>query len=397
MSSRSELIINARAIIAEQGLQGLSLRAVAERAGISLGSLNYQIGDRAALIEAVLADGLEALTGWHDQWITRLDGLPVPDAAMLASIVTAYLEAAADQQPALTACLAELLLWAGQEGGGVVLFTAIVAENARFWQAVLAGHPDADRLAAAIAAYCQDEKIFTLALRHLPEYRLLRDATVARLAAGFAPSGPYRDSALFERLVAAAAVPAAGVGMRVDLGTERRAAIADWAADIIADQGVGALTHRAVAALGQVPPSSVAHHFATKDDLLRAGIEAQYRRMTGARIGSPDQHSRADAARSGRAVMRITHVMALAACRDPAFIPYAIDMRRRRSENVRPRISAAISGGPDLDWAAIQAVVIAGLGAVLNADAVGRDGWAQAPNFHRILRLPGVEDAVHVI
>lgn len=388
MSSRATLISNAVAVIAEQGMRGLSLRAVAERAGISLGSLNYQIGDRAALVEAVIADCAARLRGWHDDWLARLEGMPVTDPAVLASAVSAYLEDAAARQPQLAVSLAELLVWAAQQPGGVPGFAAIVAEHARFWTAVLGDHPDGTRLAAAIGAYCRDEIVFTLALRHLPEYRLLRDATLARLAAGFAATGPYRDDALFDRLVANAAGPAAGVFEAPELGTAKRAAIAGWAADVIEGQGIAALTHRAVAAVGKVSASTIVHHFGPKDELLRAGLEAQYRRMTGAFAAATDHHGDADAARSGRVVLWLTHVVALEATRDTAFIPYAIDMRRRRSENVRAMVSAAISGGPNLDRAAIQAAVISALGAALDADALGHDGWQESAAFQRSISVP---------
>ncbi|WP_047099808.1 TetR family transcriptional regulator [Sphingomonas sanxanigenens] len=387
MSSRSTLISNAGAVIAAQGMRGLSLRAVAERAGISLGSLNYQIGDRAALVEAVIADGCETLAAWHDGWLARLAGVALDEPAVLASIILAYLEDAAAQQPHLAISLAELLVWAGQQPGGVAGFAPVVAEHDRFWTAALGDHPDGARLAAAIGGYCRDEIVFTLALRHLPEYRLLRDATVARLAAGFAPTGPFRDDALFDRLVAAAAGPAAGVSAAPELATEKRAAIAGWAADVIEAQGVAALTHRAVAAVGKVSASTIVHHFGPKDELLRAGLEAQYRRMTGAFAAAADHHRDVDAARSGRVVLWLTHIVALEAVRDPTFIPYAIDMRRRRSENVRAMISRAISGGPDLDRAAIQAAVIAALGVVLDDDALGRDGWARSAAFQQRIAL----------
>lgn len=390
MSSRSTLISNAVAVIAEQGMRGLSLRAVAERAGISLGSLNYQIGDRAALVDAVIADGCEKLAAWHDGWLARLEGVPLDEPAVLASIILAYLDDAAARQRHLSISLAELLVWAGQEAGGVPAFAPVVAEHHRFWTTLLADHREGARLALAIGAYCRDELVFTLGLRHLPEYRLLRDATVARLAAGFAAAGPFRDDALFDGLVAAAAGPAAGVFLAPELGTEKRAAIAGWAADVIAAQGVAALTHRAVAAVGKVSASTVVHHFGPKDELLRAGLEAQYRRMTGAFAAATDHHGDVQAARSGRVVLWLTQIMALEATRDAAFIPYAVDMRRRRSENVRAMMSVSISGGPGLDRAAIQAAVIAALGAVLDEDALGRDGWALSVGFQQRIAIPSV-------
>jgi DNA-binding transcriptional regulator YbjK len=53
---------------------------------------------------------------------------------------------------------------------------------------------------------------------------------------------------------------------------DRRAKIAKAAIEVVAERGVGGLTHRAVAAAADVPLGSTTYHFATLDDLLEVAL-----------------------------------------------------------------------------------------------------------------------------
>ncbi|MCU1679572.1 MAG: TetR family transcriptional regulator [Amycolatopsis sp.] len=65
---------------------------------------------------------------------------------------------------------------------------------------------------------------------------------------------------------------------------DRRAKIAKAAIEVVAERGVGGLTHRAVAAAADVPLGSTTYHFATLDDLLEVALheaaEANVRQLT---------------------------------------------------------------------------------------------------------------------
>ncbi|OQO92459.1 TetR/AcrR family transcriptional regulator [Saccharomonospora piscinae] len=54
---------------------------------------------------------------------------------------------------------------------------------------------------------------------------------------------------------------------------DRRNRIARAAISVIADRGIGALTHRAVAAEAGVPLGSTTYHFATLDDLIAVALD----------------------------------------------------------------------------------------------------------------------------
>ena len=56
------LLREARHELAEHGAGGVSLRAVARRAGVSHAAPKHHFGDRAGLLTAVAVDGFERLT-----------------------------------------------------------------------------------------------------------------------------------------------------------------------------------------------------------------------------------------------------------------------------------------------------------------------------------------------
>jgi DNA-binding transcriptional regulator YbjK len=95
-------------------------------------------------------------------------------------------------------------------------------------------------------------------------------------------------------------------GARYARGTQRRNALIKAAADVLLDQGLAALSHRAVAARAGLPLASTTYYFASADDLRDEGL----RHLTdgwAARAGAvvdalPDQ---LDAARAAQAVTEI--------------------------------------------------------------------------------------------
>lgn len=361
----------ARARIATNGIRGLSLRSVAQDAGTSLGSLNYRIGDKAALVAHLVEEERLERQAVHAAWLARVAGLDLGVPAVLAAIITAYLDQAATvrRDAALTGC--ELLLEAGLDPAGYPGIADLLKEEEDFWSGALVRRHEARAavFGRAIACYCRDELPFSIAAGHDPDYRLLRAATIGRLAAGLAGRGDGL-SLHFETLVAACGISPATAPLPVDLPAgSKKAELARYIADVIVDQGAASVTHRLVAAQAGVPNSSVAHHFRTRDDLLDAGMEAlileMRRELNGA--GEPDS-----ARRYGPAVIRTTHSIALAAARDQAMVPFALDMRRRRAENVHRAVGEAIGGATGLDRAASQAAVLILVGAGLAALACGR-------------------------
>ena len=378
----------ARARIAAQGFSGLTMRSVAQEAGSSLGSLNHHVGDKAALIASIVHEERRERQSLHALWRRRVACLDLTDAAVLAAVMAAYLDEAAlaHRAMALTGC--ELFVEAGMAPREFPGIDLLLADEDRFWSDLLApGYGiDANLFARAISGYCHDERPFTIALAGHPDYRLLRGATIASVSAGLAGRGDGLG-ARFGDLVAACGSDPAVSPLPVDLPDgSKKAVLAQHIARVIAEQGVSAVTHRAVAARAGVSNSRIAHHFRTQADLLDAGfgalILAMRQEMQSPDLPEPERHR-------GTAMIRATHSIALAAARDAVLQPFALDMRRRRSENVRERLREILGGDRAADDATIQAASMITIGSGLAAMASGNSDGRGVITVEQLAGLRG--------
>jgi AcrR family transcriptional regulator len=373
-----------RRLIAAQGVRGFSMRALAKETGTSLGSLGYRLGDKSAIFARLIQDERSDRAAVHDVWLHRGGLFDLSQPPVLAAFVLAWLDEAAGQGRDAALTRSELLLEAGIPGTALDGFGALLDDEQRFWIALLTPDhgPRAADLGRAICDYCRDELPFSVALGEDSNYRLLRAATVERLAAGLAgdATGLARH---FDALVELCGSTSAEIPLPVDLPEgSRKAELATHVAGIIAEQGAANVTHRLVAARAGVPNSSVAHHYRTRDDLLTAGMGALILEMRqGLQVGMRDAN------RPGLSVLRSTHSIALAAARDPTLRPFALDMRRRRGENVRVTVATALCGSAALDHAAIQAAVIAMVGSALASQVAGATHGTDAFAMTGLARL----------
>ncbi|MFT4055704.1 MAG: helix-turn-helix domain-containing protein [Novosphingobium sp.] len=343
----------ARNVIAARGLAGMSLRTVAEAAGTSVGSISYRIGDRAALITAVLDREIDLMADMRRQWRARLGDLDPLSDGILPDLVCEWLDEGAHGRRTSAIVTCELTLMASREPQALSAIGTLLGQTEGLWHDLLANSAQGERLARLIARYCLDEQVFSILLADETDYRLLRHSTVRGMLRGVAgPAATQWHMALVERL----AVPAAAAYDETSLVPQgTKGTIAEHIADIIVSHGVGALSHRTVAQAVGVATSSVAHHFPAQRDILFAGVEAVYRRLrsqinaTGARLGNGD-------------IIRLTHECALAALSDHAFRPFAIDMRRRRAENVHALYAQWLGIPENSDRARVQALVMASIG-----------------------------------
>ena len=383
-STAADISSAAMSLVAEEGLRGLSLRKVAARAGVSLGGVSYQMGGKADLVRQLVGDAVAVRRERHGQWLARARRADLSDPAVLAAVIGGYLDeqALGDRDHALAVC--ELVLEAGRDPAAYDGMGELIEGETAFWREALGGLPEGADLGEVIAHYCRDELAFALAIGLAPDYRLLRASICARLAERLHDTGGQGFAAGFEEL--AAAMDARAVDVRKSFAADpdsRRARIAAAVADLIDAEGVAAVTHRAVAAAAGAPNSTVAHYFRTRDDLLRAGIEALYLAATGSATALPQ----AEARRGGLSLLRASGALVLSAARDPSLRPFAIDLRRRRGEHMSALIEP-IGGGRRLDAAAAQAASMVVTGAGIARHALGEANTPEAKSvIERLRRL----------
>lgn len=78
-SGRETLLRAARAELVEHGHAGISLRAVARRAGVSHAAPKYHFQDRAGLLTAVATEGFNALATHLHQRVAGVTDLPIAE------------------------------------------------------------------------------------------------------------------------------------------------------------------------------------------------------------------------------------------------------------------------------------------------------------------------------
>lgn len=344
----------ARRVVAANGMAGMSLRTVAEEANTSVGSISYRIGDRAALVASMLDREIELMAEARVQWRERVGRHDPLAEGILPDLVSEWLDQGAGARRISAIVTCELALLASRDPQALPRIASLLEEAEAIWRDLLPASPQGATLARLISRYCLDEQVFSIVLATETDYRLLRLSTIRGLlrSSEADPSATRWHMALVDRL----GVPAAAAYDETALAPHGpKAAIADRIADIIVEKGVAGLSHRSVAQALTAPTSTVAHHFPAQRDILLAGVEALYRRLRsqiqadGARLNSGD-------------IIRLTHECALAALADPAFRAFAIDMRRRRAENVHALYAQWLGIQEDADRARVQAMVMASIG-----------------------------------
>lgn len=334
------LVTAARNLVAERGLRGLSLRAVAGASGWTMGEIGYRVGKKEQLIALLLEAERAASDAADHRWIDRLSSVPSFSGATLAAVVSGYLDDTAINRREAAIFWEELLLEAGIDPSLHALVAPWIEERERFWRQLLINrHPKAEALARVIVKYVVGEQLYSVVLGADPSYRLMRDMGIRRLCGGILADAQAVESDLFDHLIdmLAPTEPIANF-------TKSSAwPVAQTTATLMRDRGLSAITHRSVAAALGVSPSAVAHHFRTHMDLVRAGNEALYEGfrenldLDGVRrrlLPDPKEHGGAIGHQNAAVgLSRATHMIALAGARDPAFAPLVARRRKDRGQS----------------------------------------------------------------
>jgi AcrR family transcriptional regulator len=90
--ARREAIMNAaEALFSRHGYDGVTLRAIARRAGVDVALANYHFGPKRDLFDAVLMRRAEILNAWRSQALDAVIAEAAPDAPQIEAIIRAYL------------------------------------------------------------------------------------------------------------------------------------------------------------------------------------------------------------------------------------------------------------------------------------------------------------------
>jgi DNA-binding transcriptional regulator YbjK len=119
-------------------------------------------------------------------------------------------------------------------------------------------------------------------------------------------------------------------------GERRRDALLEAAADLLVEQGIGALTHRAVAARAGLPLAATTYYFASRDELTLLALQRAAARWVASSVALaealPARLSRA------RAAEVVLSVVTAGAGRDGLFVLYERYLEAARTGLLRPVI-----------------------------------------------------------
>ena len=262
------LVLAAADQIAERGLAGASSRAIATSAGASPSAINYNFGNIERLLSSALDYAAARTADWiavHEAEFTTLPASPDMAAFALERLLIGWTGAA---RP---------LALVYQEGLAAQAGQPVMAAWTRQWRDLF------ERLAATLGLGEADGRMMHLffeteALYHLSTWSpALEAAALRELAEHFAAVWlGARERPVAGALALAEATAGARPFGSIAPAAER---IVLAAADVVEAGGLGALTHRAVAAKAGVTTGAVTHHFRTIEDLVAGMIRGQVERL----------------------------------------------------------------------------------------------------------------------
>ncbi|WP_068079824.1 TetR family transcriptional regulator [Novosphingobium rosa] len=325
------IIMAALELIAAHGLTELTLRPLAETVGMSLNALTQAMGSKEQLVAQVVASAMEQDRRFREHWLERLHAMAPVGAGLRAVLAATMLDDWVVKHRPLASLLIDLVQEAGRQEGCPEALSAWLDEVGLFWAQVLFGDP---RQADAALGYMLDEAGFSLFAHGDPAYRMLRALCLHRFTGGIYPQ-PDEDIGSGRHLEQWIAALAPDQSYPDTPDRSKRGLIAAEAGRLIVTQGLEALTHRSAAAAAGVPASTVVYHFGTRDALMVAALHAvvtNFRHGLAETSGQP-RPFHANYAHS-RDLVRATSIIAIAAARHPGLAHHALDMRRRRGENI---------------------------------------------------------------
>jgi len=353
------LLAAACGIVATDGLTGLTLRPLAAALGVSVTVLSTHYGARADVIAAICNAACAHDATMLAEWRAMLASLGTLAPLTAADLAEAILEDCVTHQRALSMLYLELLHACTWDDTLPPAFAAWAAARRGFWGelAICAG------LAPALHdwwhGYTIAELAYGMVLEPMPAYRMLRRLCLRRLfAGGTAPQPASGDSALLAVLLP---------GMRhADNAGDVAADAAAWPAQAarvcgirLAAQGVGGLTHRAIAAEVGISHTTLSYRFPTQNDLVVAGLEYIVTHILAAvDADSLDELQRRRLAGDGPQLdlARANFAVALAAARMPDLAPYTANLRSRRGNNLVKVFARYLPGTPGIDALCAQVV-----------------------------------------
>lgn len=332
-SSKEAIIEQALQLVAGEGIDGLTLRPLAQRTGLSVASVTHHLGSKSAMIDSLASAALAADAAFYADCRQRFDGLAPLPAGARARLANQLFGEWVDRNRLQLTFLIELVHSRVREPDGCAILEDWFAMAGDFWSQILFGTPAASALAMG---YMLDEAAYSLGVGGNPIYAALRSLCLDRLAHGIFPAdgGAPDQAETFAALVAALKPPAPREPGCPAEGDTKRDRIAACAAAILSQKGIEGITHRSVAQAANISPSTVVYHFGPREALISAGLHAIIADFHASERSDPATTQELLKDERARRLVVATTLIANTSARFPALRADALDMRRRRGENI---------------------------------------------------------------
>ena len=341
---------SAQSLIAEGGMKALSLRSLAAHSGCGMGELNYRLGKKGNIVEKILQFSASDYVKILENFLSSSATMLMNDSQSLADVIGLYLDELYLNRRKHCITWMELSNDFALRNQWSSIIDHANSEMRGVWQAFLSesGYEDAFHLSRLISDYLAEEIPYSITIGNLAEYRLLRTAVIRRLAEGILKNEDSQDLQPLIQPMMQRSVFLAG------RGTARQVALAHAAASLITEEGIAAVTHRAVAAKAKAPLSTIVHHFPTIDDLVQAALEALFDHQWQDLSRQPepptvdaDMFWNDELLQSLRSYHQAAFQLILAANRRPNLVPAVCAIRGKRGQRAKKLYSGRI---PPSDW-----------------------------------------------
>ncbi len=385
-------------IVAAEGIAGLTLRPLAARLKTTVAVLSYQFGQKDVLVEQLIRHAADHEARHLNGLRTQLEDSTDLPVSLLGQIYEAILDDFITVLRPGTILLSDLLFNISGAAPSLALVDWL-ATRKTFWELLanrLTPKPAFD-LATVLHGFAIDESAYGLALGTHDGYRWLRRLCIGRLASGICPQGERpADQRLFDHHTIALRAHAEWRFADI-LPTEGpQSVIVQAAADLIATRGVASVTHRAAAERTGLAASTVAYHFPSQPELVRAGLDrlipsqqARLERDGSARynVNDPMAPQRGIRPYQSFEIARAGFGIALSAARDSEWRNAAASLRTLRGHYLKQHLTETAAPVP-FDALASQALIMAACG-IANIEA-----W-RGPEEASRLALPVIFTTLH--
>ena len=261
--TRGRILDGATRVLAEAGVPGLTHRAVARAAGVSLAATTYHFDTKAQIVEETSRALLEAYLAAFRRMEARIRTGGETRLASLGDLVRRVVLNAVGRDRTRSLAWCELVLHGGRSAAGRAMAQLWYEQLDSIWHDIARlFDPSASRDRAAAAVD------LAIGLTFILHPLGLDQATAADLLAGRQDLEP----------VLRAGLPANRIERGDDTGPEARRKVLQAAIDIIVEEGATGLSYGRVASLAGMARSGPGYYFPAIRDLLEAAQMALFRR-----------------------------------------------------------------------------------------------------------------------